>query len=211
MTPPSVVTSSSNANTSGTEIALTMPSSLVVENLLLLLTLCSGSGGHTVSNWTQIASQVSSSGNSFMRLWAKEVAGGDAASITTTGGTQSAGAICRQIKDWSGRISDITATGANSAATAAPNPPSHTALYERESLWLACGGGNGFPTPAVPSNYSGLLSVGVASNASIMEQAWRQLEALTEDPAAFGGSTTTSAMLTASVPGRSRATLLPFM
>lgn len=210
MAPPSVVTSSSDANVSGTSIALTEPSSLVVGNLLLLLTLCSGASGHTVSGWTQVASQITNSGGAFMRAWAKEVVGGDTATITTTGGSQSAGAICRQIEDWSGRISDITGTGAVSGSTAAPNPPSHAAVCDRETLWLACGGGNGNPTFTAPSSYSGLLQVGIASNASKIAQAWRQFEELTEDPSAFGGSTTTWTALTVSVPGKSRGTFLPF-
>lgn len=188
------------ANASGTTMNATMPSGIVAGELLLLLVACGGTG-HDVSGWTEVTSGLSPSGGSVLAAWVKEAVGSDTAVLNPDGaGSQVAGMICMRIGGWSGVLSDVTGVSANQGiTTAAPNPPSHTALYTRDNLWIAVGAGNGDPGSA-PTNYTGFSSVDLASSASVMEQARRALNALTENPGAFGGTVGNPGTMTIVIP-----------
>lgn len=206
MTFPSVVGSpGTTANGLGTSVALTMPSSIVAGRLLLLLVYAGRAAGtpFTVSGWTQIGShQLSSNSLEAAACYAKVAVGSDTATWGSgDGSSRGVAAQCYQIDGWSGVLADVRCAGASGAAgAAAPDSPNLAAASTADTMWFALGAGAGTPTMTAPTNYTNLTNTLLGFSTLTMSVARRDLNAASENPAAFTGSLSRSVALTVSVP-----------
>lgn len=137
MTTPTVVSSSGYGVTSAINHTVTLPSSLVAGNLLLLI--CGAAANmNTPSGWTHLGNL--NNPGAYATVFARISDGTETTVTITSGGTNAVAAQCYQIGDWYGSIADgvflgTAATGQSSSA----NPPSLThTLGSNETLWVAC-------------------------------------------------------------------------
>lgn len=193
--------------TTGTSISLTMPSSIVAEEMLVLWTFCSGSSAPACSSqWHRLDDRGSSSLGWFSIFTKRAGEGADTATLTPSG-SQTALALCCRL---GGAVTDYNLWSINSTdnggSGGAPNPPSLTPIILREGVFFVAGGGGNAPSLTAPTNYSGIVQSNF-STAACMAVAQRALAASgAEDPAAFGnGATITNTIQsTLFIPGLDR-------
>lgn len=188
-------------NMVGASVGISLPTP-IAGKLLYLTTYYFGSSGYNVAGWTLVATAAASDSNSAIASWVKKAVGGDTATLTTNNATsQNGAAIAYQIDNWSQVIADITGTASNGGAgSATPNPPSHTGLYTRNNLWIASGDYVAVNTNSAPSGYDNLQTALWATSVATLETAQKTAVAKTEDPGAFGGAGTFTAMMTVCIP-----------
>lgn len=201
---PTVVNTALSQNKTGSSVALTMPSSLVADRLLLLLTdWGQGASGYNVSGWTLITNALTQNTAVGIAAWAQVSTGSNTATVTTNDvSSQNGCAICYQISGWSGTLANVTGTGANNGAgPATPDPPSHTGTYFRDNLWIAVGARfSAVGSDAAPTNYGNLQVALLNSSTYTYASAERALNTQTENPGAFSPSGAQPVAMTICIP-----------
>lgn len=200
---PSVVSQVTDPNkAASTSHVLTMPSNLVVGDLLVLFVFSGNttSAGHNVSGWTLIAFSVSGSGATIASSWAKIIVGGDGATVTMNDATaQVLAATTLHVTGWAG----ITGNASNpGTGVSAPNCLTHTTTFARDNLWFACCTGGNNTTLTVPTNYTNLTTIAQNGSTNTLATCYREAATITEDPGAFGGALNNPIVMTTAIfPG----------
>lgn len=210
---PTIVSTGTNANKSGSNISLTMPTGLALGRLLLLVGQAIDSAGFDIPGWESVCSVFSGSGASQAGAFRKISDGSDTANMVMGSGTSKQGAaLIYQFDGWSGVLSEVIGTAANGGATtAAPDPPSRAGAPPlRDNRWIATGSGSGTPTMTAPSSYTLLGTALYNASASTLAVADRSVIGQSQDPGVFGGSLGNPCAMTIVVPGPNSGLFLPY-
>jgi hypothetical protein len=197
---PAVVNTNTGEGTLGGagNIAVPLPASLVSGNLLIIIVSLFQSAARdssAPSGWTELFDIVGPTNIREFSCYYKVSDGSEGASVNVaiSGSLTGWAANSYQISGFTGAPEATTTTGNNSA----PNPPSLTPSWgSAKTLWLAAcaGADNGAAAiTAAPSNYTDLIQASHLSGSDpipVVASARRELEATSDDPAAFGQSGT---------------------
>jgi N-acetylneuraminic acid mutarotase len=189
--------------TDTTSHAVTMPA--VVDPGDLLLTLFTNNGNATVTTpagWTAVTNgtQVETT---VVRgsVFAKNAVGtedGLNVDFVTSATEQAASQVYRiPAGKWSGNLAGVEATNAAGSVTNVPNPPllDPTTWAAENTLWISYVAGASYATTTTyPTNYlNGTQTVaGVTTTGATVSSARRELNATSDDPAAFAMPSTSS-------------------
>jgi hypothetical protein len=191
---PAVGTSN---NTNGTSlaggVALNMPSGIVAGDLLLAFTVNDNPGttDMAISGWTQVFHEAYTSNVIKHACFAKIAVGSDTA--TLTGASQDYAATVLRIPVFNHGVGTI-ATDIKVATVAiglseTPNPNDLDAGSSKKWLWLASNGSDDDDNNSTywPTSYTGISQVESAQSTSscMLQLAYRQLEAQSENPGTF--------------------------
>ncbi|MDA3624265.1 hypothetical protein OU415_02385 [Saccharopolyspora sp. WRP15-2] len=184
--------------TNTTSHAITMPSGIVVGNLLLVVFSSDGSPTCTASaGWTKLGQASNGTAVTGAVFW-KYAVGGDTCTVTTSASEQSSHVVLRI----TGTTGTPTGTAANASGTNS-NPPSHSALVLADHLWVATRSGDSTTVAtAAPASYATLQSIAAAgTGGASTNTAERTVTAsLTEDPGTFTSATAPWVSWTLAVP-----------
>lgn len=201
---PNVVSTATTPSSTGTTLAITMPASISVGNLLVAIVAGDSDSAATMSGWTKPTNGWGSNGTQGTTVWLRVATGSD--SGTHSNNSQNRFAHCYNISGWSGALSQVKVATASSNTV---NPPSLAMGSAQDYLWLAVAR-NGATINTAPTNYTNLVTVNFFT--VYLGSARRQLNAATEDPGAFNGTASSAHALTIGIPpglGRPGA-FLPF-
>jgi hypothetical protein len=211
---PSVVGTPAGSGSASSGTSLSLSSGITAGELLLIFfasTLGSAASMNTPSGWTSlyhVDNSTSVNGQGFYR-----VADGSESSPLTISGSN--------IGIWAAisfRVSGHSAAQSPEAATTTgvggpPNAPSLSPTGgAKDYLWFAVGGQatNTTLSLTAPTNYTGMVTQGASAASMRTDVAYRQLNASSENPGAFGGATTQS-WIAATVAVHSGASVPLFM
>jgi len=182
---PLIQGTASGGTSAGTSHAITMPSSIVAGETLMVFFGCSASNTtDTPSGWAKFFDETGDDHR--LTIYTKTAAGSDTLTVTTSGSTTAGNATYRVQTNNSFQSAFAVSTSPNFT----PNPPNLAPTGGSEKYtWIAVGVGRQTPT-AFPANYSSnQLNAGVDLNTVFV--ASRNLEGSSENPGAFVlGSTT---------------------
>lgn len=182
-------TTSSGSNNLTTSHTVTLPSSIVAGNKLLVSFATEGGSPGTTdtpAGWTKEAERVEDSGVEAVRLvvYSKTAVGSDTLTVTTTGSVDSAYTCYRFHTNNSIRVG--TPVDGNDTS---PNPPSFTPVGgSQEYLWVAITAFQSGTVSAYPVNYTANQLTNTAETYNIASAIYAHEDSV-EDPGTF---TTTS-------------------
>lgn len=169
----------STANTAGainSSYALTMPASIVADNLLVAWVAGASITGDAMTGWSKICTAANS--NSDIVVYGKKAAGGD--SGTVTGALTGRLGMTKQFTGWDSVVGNV---GFANASTNVVDPPNLNMTTARDYLWVAYARNDSASITAAPTNYVNLTTA--VFSASNLAVATRALNASAEDPGAF--------------------------
>jgi len=201
------VAATNTSNSAGTTThAVSLPASISAGDLLIvLLYLFSGSGVpgiSTPSGWTSLGT-VDDSTDRRLSVFYKIASGSEGASVTVTSDINSSGAHnSYRITGYSGAPEIAIAS-----SVGAPNPPNLAPSWGAlDTLWLAIGGdSNDAADMTAPASYTNIIQDFESVSGLNAGSARRALNAGSENPAAFGGTTASGTALSATVAVRPAA------
>lgn len=178
---PSIESSTSNTNSSGTSHTINLPS--IKDKGKLLLVTIGTSSNPTITwptGWTQLFSAAQGTNLTLASAY-KVAAGTEGSSITVTT-SASVTSSCQSYTVITYQGVPVTTTAVTGAATTNPDPPSLTSGFGAvNTLWLVLAG-DSVNVTAYPSLYTG---VAVTGTTPYLAGAYRQLNAASEDPEVF--------------------------
>lgn len=187
-----VVRSSANSSESGTSHAVTMPSGIEVDNLLVVFFGCDASTITVPSGWTVRGEQLNGTGVRRLAIITKRAEGSDTLTVTTSGTTASGHTAYRMETNNDIELAFFTNAG---FGTTGDCPALTPAGGSQKYTWISAITFTGTLT-SYPANYTNNQQDSASTNDTV--SATRDLEASTEDPASFQW-TTISTYITATV------------
>lgn len=184
-------------DTASTTSPVTLPSGVVVGELLVVFIAWRGSGSPTATaGWTLLGTRYDNTTS--LAVFYKTATGSDA--LTVTHASSRSSHLSYRISGFAG-ISGTSAASAGGGANAG-DPPNHTPSGgAKDYLWLAAIGRGGVLTaPGVPTGYSNLQSRNTAaSQGASTHCAELALNAASENPSPFTGTSTNSSLWTVAI------------
>lgn len=192
---PSVAATETTNITSSSAKAVALPAGIASGDRLVVVAMAANASGtpptvNTPSGWESLADATFSqdtSASAALRVLTKVADGGEGSSVSSVGTSDSTRFAAVALRITSSE--DVGISSEASGTSGAPNPASLSPAWgAAKTLWLAIGASFNSITSA-PTNYSDYVEVDqggpLRANVAV---ATRQLEASSDDPGSFSGS-----------------------
>ncbi len=186
MTFPSVNGRATSSNNSSSPMAATLPTGIVVGELLLAICDVAGNGSVTTpTGWTSLLNATSGTAATDRRLvvFYRTADGTEGSSVSIANSLSSMAVITLRISGWKGTPAAATATG----GTTSPDPPSLSPSWgSADTLWIAAAACRGTSVSVFPSGFSNTQSSQITGGVnSFAVSAELDATTATEDPGTF--------------------------